>query len=207
MDALRHHWNAHFTSKADEELGWYERDVAQTLKFLELVPELDRTTVFLPGAGTSALVDVLLAQGARLILNDISDQALARLRRRVGEHAQVIWLRHDIAHPLPPQLPEVDVWIDRAVLHFLLDEAQIIGYFANLQAVLKPVGYVLLAEFSPDGATRCAGLDVHRYSAAEMADRLGPEFTLIKTEQYRYINPAGDARPYTYALFRRGQPE
>jgi EEF1A lysine methyltransferase 2 len=202
MNSLHHHWNALFASKADNELGWYERDVAQTLRFLEPIPDIGSKTIFLPGAGTSLLVDDLLAKGARLVLNDISDQALERLRRRVGEHERLIWLHHDIAQPLPRHF-QADIWLDRAVLHFLLAEERIAGYFANLQAVLKPAGYVLLAEFAPDGAPKCAGLEVHRYGAEEMADRLGSEFTLIKTEHYPYINPAGDVRPYTYALFQR----
>jgi hypothetical protein len=74
---------------------------------------------------------------------------------------------------------------------------------AQITLVLNPAGYVLLAEFAPDGAPKCAGLEVHSYGAKEMADRLGREFTLIKTERYPYINPVGDVRPYTYALFQR----
>jgi hypothetical protein len=135
MNPLNHHWNALFASKADHELGWYERDVAQTLRFLEPVPDISSATIFLPGAGTSLLVDDLLAKGARLILNDISDQAIERLRRRVGEDRGRIWLHHDIARPLP-RCFQADVWLDRAVLHFLLDEESIAGYFANLRAVL-----------------------------------------------------------------------
>lgn len=50
---------------------------------------------------------------------------------------------------------------------------------------------MLLAEVAPDGAPKCAGLEVHRYGAEEMADRPGPEFTLIRTEQYPYINQLG----------------
>ncbi|MEN9667040.1 MAG: hypothetical protein RLZZ326_3403, partial [Planctomycetota bacterium] len=50
---------------------------------------------------------------------------------------------------------------------------------------------------------RCAGLNVHRYTVEEMTRRLGPEFTLLKTEEYVFKNPAGSPRPYVYALFRR----
>ncbi len=72
------HWNATFNSKADPELGWYESDVSQTFKFLDLIPQGDTATVFLSGAGTSVLVDELLARGCNLILNDISDEALIK---------------------------------------------------------------------------------------------------------------------------------
>ncbi len=201
--SLRRHWNSLFAGRRDGELGWYEEDLTQSLGFLERVPEGERGRIFLPGAGTSLLVDELLARGHELILNDISDQALARLRARVGEREGVTWLRHDISRPLPEGVPDADVWIDRAVLHFLLAEAEIEGYFANLKSVLREGGHVLLAEFSSEGATRCAGLDVHRYSLDEMTERLGEDFVLLRHEHYTYVNPFGDERPYLYALYRR----
>jgi hypothetical protein len=204
MDGLVEHWNRVFSGKADSELGWYEGDVRQTLALLDLIPSDTAQTVFLPGAGTSLLVDALLAKGLRLVLNDISDEALARLKQRIGKDGdRIVWLHHDIAKPLPATVPQVDLWVDRAVLHFLLNEADITGYFTNLLATLKPGGHVLLAEFSEAGATRCAGLNVHRYSVAEMAQRLGTDFSLVKAEDYIFTNPAGAARPYVYALFRR----
>jgi hypothetical protein len=204
MADLAQHWNDVFVAKDDPQLGWFERDVSQTLEFLELVPGYESATIFLPGAGTSLVVDALLDRGARLVLNDISDEALRRLRRRVGERKPApLWLHHDIAKPLPPGVPACDIWLDRAVLHFLLTEDDIAGYFRNLQSVLASNGHVLLAEFAVHGAPKCAGLDVHRYSAEEMGERLGPEFVLVKAEEFTFINPAGAPRPYVYALLRR----
>lgn len=207
MGSTTEHWNEVFTSRDDAELGWYENDPAQTLKFLQEVPDLDTATVFLPGAGTSVLVDVLLPRCRLLVLNDISDVALEKLRARLGADANVHWLHHDIARPLPKTVPSADVWTDRAVLHFLLEEEQIAGYFDNLRATVKPGGHVLLAEFAPDGAPKCAGLALHRYSAAELAQRIGADFTLVREERYVYINPFGGSRPYTYALFQRNGGE
>jgi len=54
------HWNTIFSTKTDSELGWYERDASQTLKFFDLIPQNKSATIFLPGAGTSVLVDELL---------------------------------------------------------------------------------------------------------------------------------------------------
>ena len=203
MENLTGHWNQIFASKPQEELGWYEADVGQTLAFLDLIPGGPRGVAFLAGAGTSRLVDELLDRGTSLVLNDISSEALAKLRARVGEHGNRIeWLHHDISQPLPDSATQADIWIDRAVLHFLLTAAEIDGYFGNVRAVVKPGGHVLLAEFSKTGAPRCAGLDVHRYSVDEMSARLGGEFALAAAEDYTFMNPAGAARPYVYALFR-----
>ena len=68
MTIPNQHWNTIFSTKADSELGWYECDAAQTLKFLDLIPESHTATIFLPGAGTSVLVDELVSRGSRLIL-------------------------------------------------------------------------------------------------------------------------------------------
>jgi SAM-dependent methyltransferase len=204
MITRNQHWNAIFMTKADPELGWYESDAAQTLKFLDLIPKNDAATIFLPGAGTSVLVDKLLSRGSRLILNDISDEALKKLKKRIGDIQDgLTWLHHDISQPLSGGLPQADIWIDRAVLHFLLGENDIEGYFNNLRSALRPGGYALLAEYSITGAPNCAGLDLHRYSVEEMTERLGAGFDCVRQEDYTFINPSGDPRPYVYALFRR----
>ncbi|MGM0378006.1 MAG: class I SAM-dependent methyltransferase [Bacteroidota bacterium] len=197
------HWNSIFSNKGDTELGWYENDNSQTFKFLNDILLKESDVIFLPGAGTSILVDELFKEGHRLILNDISDEALNKLRMRVGDDEKLTWLHHNIAKPLPVNTPEVDIWIDRAVLHFMLDEKDIQGYFDNLRSAVKPGGWVLLAEFSTKGAKKCAGLELHRYSITEMTRRMGSEFELIKNEEYTYINPAGSPRSYIYALFKR----
>ena len=206
MTTPKNHWNGVYSTKTDPELGWYENDVSQTLKFLDLIPGNEGNTVFLPGAGTSMLVEELLARGYRIILNDISDTALNKLRDRIaGFDDRLTWLHHDISKPLPDGIPQADIWIDRAVLHFLLDETDIQGYFANLRSGTRPGGHALLAEFSTTGAPKCAGLELHRYSIEEMSERMGREFELVAHEFYTYINPFGDPRPYVYALYRREQ--
>ncbi len=203
MPNLNEHWNDIFSKKTSSELGWYEKDVSQTLKFLEHIPLKEPATVFLPGAGTSELVDELFARGHHLILNDISDEALHKLENRIGTDKKLTWLHHDISRPLPDDIIQADIWIDRAVLHFLLEETDIQGYFANLRSAITQGGYVLLAEFSTKGAPKCAGLELHRYSIEEITERMGNEFELIKHEDYTYINPLGDPRPYIYALYKK----
>jgi hypothetical protein len=198
------HWNDIFTSKETSKLGWYEEDVSQTLKFLDFLEKKEELQVFLSGTGTSFLVDALLEKNHLLILNDISDEALKKLKTRIGtvKH-EPLWLHHDISTTLPTNTPKVDLWIDRAVLHFLLEESQIVTYFSNLSATIKLGGHVLLAEFSSTGAMQCAGLKVHRYSLEEMTEHMGENFELVEDETYTYINPVGDARHYVYALFKK----
>lgn len=199
----KQHWDAIFLAKSNAELGWYESDTSQTLKLLGLIPESKEHVIFLPGAGTSTLVDELLAKEYKLILNDISKQALKQLKNRIGTSERSQWLHHDMSKPLPKDTSQVDIWLDRAVLHFLVESIDIQGYFENLRSTVRRKGYVLLAEFSLAGALQCAGLDVHQYSVEEMTERLGKEFELITSEDYIYTNPSGAPRPYIYALYQR----
>jgi len=204
MKSSSEHWNKIFKTKEDPNLGWYEQDASQTFAMLQAVPDWRDANVFLPGAGTSVLVDQLLQQGNKVILNDISNEALDKLKKRIGEQRDTVtWLCQDISTAFSSTVSQVDLWIDRAVLHFLLEETDIEGYFNNLKAVLRPGGYALFAEFSLSGAPQCSGLTLHRYSADELTDRLGSEFSLLRQSDYTFINPFGDPRPYIYALYQR----
>ncbi|OGV74412.1 MAG: methyltransferase type 12 [Lentisphaerae bacterium RIFOXYB12_FULL_65_16] len=206
MTSTRDHWNTIFSSTEDQELGWYEHNARQTMEMLENVPGWNAATVFLPGAGTTVLVEELIAHGCKLVLNDVSSEALNRLKERLGNKSHgIVWNCQDISRPLDSGVPKVDLWVDRAVLHFLLDEGDIRGYLGNLSATLRLGGYVMFAEFSTTGAPKCAGLDLHRYSLEELTERLGAGYTLVSHTDYTFVNPFGDPRPYVYALFHRNK--
>ncbi len=204
MKSLDKHWDKIFCTTEDAKLGWYEKDSSQTLGLLNHIPKWENSTVFLPGAGTSVLIEELLTKGVKLVLNDISIEALNRVKSRVGdEYKDIIWLCQDISQPIKDAMPDVDVWIDRAVLHFLTGEDDIKGYFENVKSTLKLGGYAIFSEFSRTGAPKCAGLTLHRYSVEELSERLGIEFKLVIYYNYCYINPWGDSRPYIYTLYKR----
>jgi SAM-dependent methyltransferase len=198
------HWDAIFDTTDETRLGWYESDTSLTWKMLEPVGPADDRTVFLAGIGTSGLADEMADAGWSLVLNDLSPVALSILESRLPAGADAQLVDQSIADPLPQDVPKVDLWVDRAALHFLTNSQDIEGYFQNLRNQVKPGGYVLLAEFAPDGAHRCAGLPVHRYSLEEMQERLGEDFETVDSQRYLYRNPKGDPRPYVYGLFRRG---
>ena len=198
------HWDKIFQSTEQSKLGWYEQDVEQTLKFLSLVDEKENSTYFIPGAGTSILVDKLISNKRHLILNDISETALNILSKKHINHSDSFTIfQHNLSEPFANDFEKIDVWIDRAVLHFLLKESQIKTYFENLKLSTHSGSYVLFAEFSPNGAPKCAGLPLHRYSLDELKDRLGGGFEMIKGEDYTFVNPRGEDRPYVYGLFKR----
>ena len=204
MKAVSAHWDAIFTDADDSTLGWYEKDLTKTLRLLDQIKQWQQATIFVSGAGTSTLIDTLLTEETTLALNDISGVALESVKNRIGASKNTIhWLHQDIAQPIDKTIPAIDIWIDRAVLHFLIEEKMIMGYFNNLKQHLSIGGYAIFAEFSHLGAKQCAGLAVHQYSVEMLSARLGASFQLISHFDHLYINPRGDKKPYIYALYQK----
>jgi len=204
MNSTANHWDKIFSSSEDQLFGWYEKDPSKLIELPDLSFNWKDYVVFLPGIGTSSIVEELLSLGARLILNDISQKALNKIEERIGPNRTKASLCcQDVALPLPDTTPKVDFWIDRAVLHFLTEEKDIVGYFHNLRSIVKNEGYTLFAQFSLKGASKCAGLNIKRYSAEELTERLGSNFQLITQFDYTHISPNGDPRPYIYVLYKR----
>ncbi len=203
MNKIQEHWNTIFESTQHEQLGWFENDFEQTLKYLKIIGDFKNSSIFVAGAGTTQLVDQLVDKCVHLVLNDISDASLAIVQKRLAGTTQSIeWVNADISQPLSIENTSIDIWIDRAVLHFLTDEKDIQAYFSNLKQKLKPGGHAIIAEFAVDGAQKCAALPVHRYSVEELTTRMGAGYTLITSESYTFVNPNGDNRPYIYTLFQ-----
>jgi SAM-dependent methyltransferase len=197
------HWDAVFLEKTDATLGWYEQNPIKTLHLLSRIKNWQAATIFLSGVGTSTLVGRLADENTSLILNDISAEALNSVKKRLGDKLkESVWLCQDIAQPIEVVIPPIDIWIDRAVLHFLIDEKSIQRYFDNLKTHLKKGGYAIFAEFSQTGAEKCAELPIHHYSVDELSMRLGEAFKCKEHFDFIYINPRGDERPYCYALFQ-----
>jgi len=204
VKSLTKHWDNLYNNTDQNKLGWFENDLSQTNKFLNLIDLKNNATIFLPGAGTSELVDSLVQNNYNVTINDISTEALNNTYKRNNQYKNNLTLfNHNLSLPFPENLQKSDLWLDRAVLHFLLTENDINMYFKNLKNNLKPNAYVLLAEFAEDGAISCAGLNIKRYTTDQFSHYLGDEFQLIKDEKYTFINPNGDNRPYIYALYQR----
>lgn len=198
---LESHWDNIFEKSDDCNLGWWENDSSQTLKFINNLEINSNTNIFLAGAGTTILVDEIVKMKSNLILNDISNIALEKVKKRLGKLDNIEFFQQDLSKLFIDKT--IDIWIDRAVLHFLLDEKDISNYFKSLKINLKKDGYVLFAQFRKGGATSCATLSIKQYDLEEFSTRLGDEYELIKSEEYDYINPFGDKKEYIYVLYKK----
>ncbi len=201
---FKEHWDKAYLNSPENKLGWYETDLSPMLKLI-LKTGLNKSARILNvGAGSTTFIDELLNKGySNIIATDISEVALKKLEDRVLSN-KVEFIIDDLTKPTKlKNMKPVDLWIDRAVLHFFIGETEQDIYFDLLKSKIQSKGYVILAEYNLSGAKLCAGLPVHRYSKEILAEKLGKGFELIDSFDYTYIMPSGAERPYVYTLFRR----
>ncbi|MCX7551511.1 methyltransferase domain-containing protein [Xanthomarina sp. F2636L] len=203
---LKSHWNKAY-DKEDNQLGWFEENPAPTMQLIETC-QLEKDAIILNvGVGTTNLIDTLLDEGyTNLIANDLSDFALQKLKNRIKQshNYDLKIITDDLTNPSELQdLKNVNLWIDRAVLHFFLKEEEQTAYFNLIKKIVNKDGFVLIAVFSLDGAEKCCGLDLKRYNLDTLKDALGTDFKLIDSFNHTFINPFGGERPYVYTLFQK----
>ncbi len=174
-----------------------------TLNHIEKTKSTKDARILIAGAGCTTLVDHLLVQGYKnIIATDISRVALHNLEARIEEEIEVIV--DDLTRPskLNNMIP-VDLWIDRAVLHFFTNENALNSYFDLLKRKVINNGFVLLAEYNLNGAASCSGLPVRRYNAKMLGEKLGKDFKLVDSFENNFIMPSGAERPFIYTLFNK----
>lgn len=203
---LASHWNNTYCKNPIDKLGWYEDNPTPSLQLIDKCGLDIDASILNIGAGTSTLVDELLNKGYQnIIVNDISSTALDKLKDRLGSQQDKIeWIVDDVTNPeLLSKLEKVDLWHDRAVLHFFCDAESQKAYFDLLRQLVKKNGYVIIAAFNLEGAIKCTGLPIHRYNTEMLQKKLGNDFKLIESFDYIYTMPSGDTRVYVYTLFKR----
>ena len=95
-----------------------------------------------------------------------------------------------------------ELWHDRAVLHFLVDEDDRDRYRATLSDALAPGGHVIVATFADDGPEMCSGLPVRRYAAEDLVAALGAGFELVEKRREVHVTPRGASQPFTWVAAR-----
>ena len=195
------HWDSVYTANDLDELGWYEPRAST----LELVTAYSTPADSLidVGGGASPLAVELAELGYRdLTVLDISERALEASRTALREHAEVVtWIRADVTRFGPDR--RWQLWHDRAVFHFLVEQDDREAYRAVAASAVEPGGVLIVATFAPEGPDKCAGLSVRRYDVATLAAEFAPDFDLIEGRRLIPIAAAGDQRPYVGAVLRR----
>lgn len=200
----REHWEQVYSRNATERLGWYEPHLQTTLAWIRELGLGTDVEIIDVGGGASMLVDDLLEKGYQhLTVLDLSKQALATVKKRLGATAdRVTWREGDImSMPLP--LAHYDLWHDRAVFHFLTDPEHRKKYAHTLDRALKIGGHLIIGTFALEAPPRCSGLEVERYTPERLHKALGERLVLQKHRKELHVTPSGVEQMYLYCRFRK----
>lgn len=197
------HWSGVYQAKSPTDVSWYQVHPALSLDFIRRAAPDPAAQILDVGAGASLLADHLIEAGYHnLTLLDLSAEALEMVRGRLnGSTASVTFVEGDVTAPLLP-LHTYDVWHDRAVFHFLIDEGARRKYADAIRHTLKRGGHAVIATFGPDGPTQCSGLPVVRYDAQTLQAALGADFELLDSAAEVHRTPWDSEQQFTYILCR-----
>lgn len=197
------HWNAVHERRPPEQLTWYQREPRLSLDFIKRAGVDQSDRLIDVGGGSSRLCFELLGSGyTDVTVIDISHAALAHVETRIGDRGEHLKLVEADAGEYRSSTT-FDLWHDRAVFHFLLDESEVDRYIDSLTANLATDGHVVMATFGLEGPEMCSGLPVRRYGADSLATTLGQRFEPMVFEDELHNTPRGGTQHFLYGLFRR----
>ncbi|AUX85187.1 SAM-dependent methyltransferase [Acinetobacter sp. ACNIH2] len=199
------HWNRVYTDKAVTQVSWFQLHASQSIQLIQSLKLEPDAAIIDIGAGASILADELLDLGYRhLTVLDISNMALRQSQQRLGDRAHLIdWKVADLLSvEFEPE--SYQVWHDRAVFHFLTQPQAQKRYIQQVKTAVQPLGYVIMATFAEDGPLKCSGLEVQRYSVAQLQQQFAePDFRLVTSVQNMHITPNGQVQKFNYVMFQK----
>lgn len=203
MKEKKAHWDKIYATKQPDEMSWNQEYPQTSLDFIHQAHLNKQSNIIDVGGGNSRLVDFLLEEGfENIAVLDISEEALKRVKERLGEKAgKVNWIVSDVIDFQPKE--SYDFWHDRATFHFLTAEPQIVQYLSTARKAVKENGYVTIGTFSEDGPKKCSGLDVKQYSEEALTAELEDGFEKIKCITEEHKTPFNTMQHFLFCSFRR----
>ncbi|MEP3048988.1 MAG: class I SAM-dependent methyltransferase [Roseibium sp.] len=184
-------------------MSWHQEEPETSLEMAKKAGLTVTSKVIDVGGGTSRFVDSLLSEGViDITVLDLSRSALDMARQRLGDQGEkVTWVASNITDWVPTS--QYDLWHDRAVFHFLVDESDRSAYLRNLSTSLRFGGHAIIATFELDGPEKCSGLPVVQYSPESLSETLGSGFGLRAQRQVRHFTPWGSPQSFQFSLFEK----
>lgn len=203
MEDKKTHWNAVYESKDPTEVSWYEPLPETSLDLISSCNVEKDAAIIDIGGGDSYLAEYLIAKGfSDITVLDISEKAIERAKKRLGEKAaQIQWVVADAADYVTER--KFDLWHDRAAFHFLIEEPQIKRYTETVKRAVKPGGYLIIGTFSEKGPSKCSGLDIRQYSIGQLQDLFSDSFLALSSKNIDHITPSGGTQNFTFCSFQK----
>ncbi|MBK7426321.1 MAG: class I SAM-dependent methyltransferase [Saprospiraceae bacterium] len=199
----QNHWEKIYSTKQPNEVSWTQEVPATSLDFIHAA-HLDKQAHIIDiGGGDSKLVDYLLEEGYENIsVLDISEEALRRAKKRLGDKAEKVnWIVSEITAFEPSG--NYDFWHDRAAFHFLTSEPQIEKYLSIARKSIKENGTITIGTFSENGPKKCSGLDIKQYTEDTLSRELKNGFEKIKCITEDHITPFDTTQNFLFCSFKR----
>lgn len=197
------HWENVFETKARNEVSWFQEYPKTSVDFFinNSIPK--EAKIIEVGGGDSALVDVLLELGyTNITVLDISENAINRLKKRLGDKANAI--NFVVSDVLDFETDErFDVWHDRASFHFLTTEDEIQRYVQKVIQFTNPKALLFLGTFSENGPLKCSGLEIKQYNERTLNDIFKDEFELFNSFIENHLTPFNTLQNFIFCEFRK----
>lgn len=197
------HWENVFATKKETEVSWYQPKPETSLQFFERnkIPKIAKILEI--GGGDSYLIDSLLEQGFEsLTLLDISENAIDRIKKRLGEKAErVRFVVSDILDFTTSE--KFDVIHDRASFHFLTKPEDIQKYVALIENIIVKNGLYFVGTFSESGPLKCSGLEITQYSEAKLKSLFAENFEILSIFTENHKTPFDTTQNFIFAEMKR----
>ncbi|MCH2162416.1 MAG: class I SAM-dependent methyltransferase [Phycisphaerales bacterium] len=205
MSQAHQHWEEVWKAKDHEETSWFQPAPDTSLEILDFLGVSPESSLIDVGCGQSFLVDRLIERGFRdLHLLDVSGSALEAVKERLASLPPEVKVT---CHPMDvldlDPVPSVEVWHDRALLHFIGERADREWYAELALQAVVPGGFVVIAGFAPDGPEQCSNLDVCRIDAEGICDLFGENFQLIDSRDQSHRTPWDSEQKFQWTVLRR----
>lgn len=201
MNTSKQHWEMVFTTKSPQEVSWTQTYPSTSMELIQAFQLPKSIAIIDIGGGDSLLVDALMNEGyTDITVLDISEKALFRAQKRIGERSKKIkWIVCDINNFKPKR--NYDLWHDRAAFHFLIQKEEINNYTKTVNKFVSNA--LVVGAFSKDGPKKCSGLQITQYSCISMAENFEK---LFKVEECRYedhTTPFNTKQNFTFTRFKK----
>ena len=196
------HWDASYERFSASGVSWYQPYATLSVELAGMLGLPLDTPIIDVGGGASTFVDSLVDMGySDVTVMDLSSSALELAKERLGPAAPVAWVHADLLSWVPTR--SYGLWHDRAVFHFLTQEADKAVYLDKLGKAITRPGYTIMATFAPDGPDRCSGLPVLRYSVDELTELLSSvALEVVAGCRDEHVTPSGVVQPFTWVVAR-----